>query len=452
MKVQLVQGYLGPMPANSLVYPLGLAYVGAALRADGHQVSASDPNAHPVGLDHLRDELETAAPEVVGISLRNLDTCDYLNFVYYYQFLHDTLQTIRQACPTASLIIGGAGFSMFPERIMTDHPEIDFGVFLEGEATIVDLLHRLDRPAEVPGLYYRDGDQVRFTGPRQFLDITEVDRPDHDLLDLGPYLQQERGIGIQSYRGCPLGCVYCNIPALNGRKVRCRSANDVVDEIERLQHRYAVSTVAFTDSVFDLDRGFAASVCEQLIARGVDIRWKAYFETFRFDEEWFLLARRAGCDGFFFSPDGATDTTMRALGKRCRERDLAEVLRLAVKYPETTFHIALFCGVPGQDWRDVRRLIQLIYQTHYRLRNTMCFLNWMRVLPATGAYRRLADSGALTADVDLLPASVTDHRQLFFVAPGLPRLATPVVLTVYRVLDRLRRRRQQAVSSAGQSR
>ena len=349
-------------------------------------------------------------------------------------------------------MIGGAGFSTFPERIMRDHPSLDFGVFLEGEETAVDLLRNLKRPSAVPGLYYRDGAEVRFSGSREFPDLAELDWPRHDFLDLTPYLQQERGIGVQSYRGCPLGCVYCAIPTLNGRQLRRRTAGDVVDEIEHLSREYSVQEIAFTDSVFDLDRAFARAVCEELIARHLDLRWKAYFETYKFDEEWFLLARRAGCDGFFFSPDGATDATMRSLGKRCREQDVENVLDIASRHPEVKFYVALFCGVPGQGWRDVWKSLRLIIKTHYLLKNSMCFLNWVRILPNTEIYRQISAADPSYLDLDLLPAQVSDHRQLLFVAPDSPRLATPIVLLVYRVLSMLRRRRKNTVTSAGQSR
>lgn len=451
MKVQLIQGYLGPRPERSLfysiVYPLGLSYIGTALRQDGHDVQVYDPNVNPGGLVNLEGQLEQYTPEVVGISLRNIDNLDYVRYAFYYGYLRDVIQSVRKVCPTVPLLIGGAGFSLFPERIMGDHPELDFGVFLDGEETVVELLRGIDQPSKVSGLYYRDGGEVRFTGPRPHSGVSAVPRPERDLFDISPYLGVDRCIGIQSHRGCYLDCAYCSYPALEGREVRCRPVHEVADEMEHLRETYSVTTVAFVDSVFDLDRTFAKAVCQELIDREIDIRWTANFETHQFDEEWFLLARQAGCKGFLFSPDGATDATMRALGKRCRERDLAEVIRIATKYPDTTFNISLFCGVPGQNWRDIWKLLVTLYRTQYRLDNTICVVNWIRVFPNTDVHRRLLDSGTLSPGAELLPTEVTDHRPLFLVAPGTPRLATPIVRWWCRALNWLRRRRRRAATA-----
>jgi hypothetical protein len=78
--------------------------------------------------------------------------------------------------------------------------------------------------------------------------------------------------------------------------------------------------------------------------------------------------------------------------------------------------------------------------------------SWIRVLPNTEIYRRISAAGTSRQEVDLLPARVTDHRSLFYIAPDSPRLATPIVRSTYRILDLLRRRRGSAVTSAGQSR
>lgn len=444
MRVLLIQGYLGPSPPDSLVYPLGLAYVATALAEDGHDVRVCDPNAIADERDHIRRVLREFDPEVVGLSLRNIDTTDFLRHRYYYGYLSQTLNEIRCVCPTVPLIVGGTGFSTFPEKIMREHSAIDFGVYLEGEATAVELLRNLGNPSEVLGLYYRCGESVVFTGLRAFAAYPNMRWPRRDFVDLEPYLATERSIGVQSYRGCPLRCAYCNYPSLNGRKLRGRTASDVVDEIEHLHRKHGVREIIFTDSLFDLQRPFAVAICEELIARHLDLRWSAWFETYKFDEEWFLLARRAGCYRFCFSPDGATDRTMKALGKRCRVDDVAAVVRIAERYPGTAFRFTLFCGVTGQDWHDVWMSLLFMFRTHFLLENSRCLLSWIRLFPNSDIYRQLATSGNLPEATDLLPATVKDRRSLFFIAPDAPRLATPIMCAAFYLIDALRLLRRRS--------
>ena len=102
MKVLLVQGYLGVDPPDSLVYPLGLSYIATALDAAGHEVRICDPNAHASGLEAVARAAVGWEPEVVGVSLRNIDTTDYLHYHYYYRHLGETLDAATSAAPNAA--------------------------------------------------------------------------------------------------------------------------------------------------------------------------------------------------------------------------------------------------------------------------------------------------------------------------------------------------------------
>ena len=267
--------------------------------------------------------------------------------------------------------------------------------------------------------------------------------PRRDFCDLQPYLETERAVGIQSYRGCPLKCAYCNYPALNGRRVRTRTARDVVDEIEDLHVRHGVPEVIFADSLFDLKRSFAREICEELIERDLGIRWSAWFETWRFDEDWFELAKRGGCYRFCFSPDGASDATMVALGKRCREADVERIFNIATRNPDVAFRFTLFCGSMGQDWRDVRRSMRFVLRSHLVLANSRCLLSWTRVFPNSHLYTKLLEDGHISLNTDLLPAEVNDHRALFHIDPDAPRFATPIMRATWRSAEALRQARKR---------
>jgi anaerobic magnesium-protoporphyrin IX monomethyl ester cyclase len=443
MRVLLIQGWLGENPPDALVYPLGLSYVATALDQAGHQVTICDPNALPEGLAAVAETCTRLDPDVVGVSLRNIDTTDYLHYHYYYRHLDDVLDTVTRSTPGSLLIIGGTGFSIFPKRIMEDHPEIDFGLVRESETSVVDLLDHLDEPDRVGGVWIRDENGLRHTGDRPLPSYPDITWPRRDFCEITPYLAVERAIGIQSYRGCPLKCAYCNYPALNGKRIRTRTARDVVDEIEHLHRDLGVKEVIFADSLFDLKRSFAREICEELIHRDLGIRWSAWYETWRFDEAWFHLARQAGCYRFCFSPDGASDVTMKALGKRCRQADVERVLDIAARHPDTAFRFTLFCGSRGQDWLDVWRSIRFVVLSHLWLANSRCLLSWTRVFPDSHLYQDLVASGELEPGTDLLPRHIDNHRRLFHIAPESPRLATPLMRIVWQSAEMLRQARKR---------
>ena len=177
MKVLLLNPHSGRFEIP--VYPLGLASLGAALK--GHELEGCDLQLEERPLESLRQRLDDFAPEVVAVSLRNVDSSASYDGFSYLPAFEACLQEIRHTCPEARVVVGGPGFSLFPAAIMERFPEIDLGIAFEGEVTLPGLLGSLDRPHEVGGLCYRaDGEvQVNSRGPE--VDFAVLAPPDRSL-------------------------------------------------------------------------------------------------------------------------------------------------------------------------------------------------------------------------------------------------------------------------------
>jgi len=109
MKLLLVQPYLGR--AEPPVFPLGLACLAAHL--PGHEISAVDLNITPSPMAALRQAVAEALPEVVLLSLRNVDTTWYGDPFYYFPWFQEQVRQIRALAPQAQILVGGSGFSIF---------------------------------------------------------------------------------------------------------------------------------------------------------------------------------------------------------------------------------------------------------------------------------------------------------------------------------------------------
>ncbi len=158
MKVLLIQGYCGPKDRVLPVFPLGLAYLSQALGE--HECTVLDPNIEEHPFSAMKKAIEKTEPDVIGISLRNID----INSFSFLPYFGSMLKLVKKLSPDAKVVVGGTGFSLFPEEIMQKWPEIDFGVFLEGEVSFPALLKNLDQPQQVRGIYFRRGEKVFFTG------------------------------------------------------------------------------------------------------------------------------------------------------------------------------------------------------------------------------------------------------------------------------------------------
>lgn len=227
----------------------------------------------------LRNQLDTQKPDVVCVSLRNVDPLGNKTSSLIPPFAV-TLAFIKKYCPNTKILAGGTGFSLFPERLMTEYEEIDYGVTGEAEKIIAPLLENLDNPPHLPGLCYRkDGTVIVIPAVGDY-NMMDYLMPNRDLLDPRPYLEVNKyveSIGVKSKRGCCFSCGYCSYPLLQGKKMRCRTPENVVDEIEYLYKTYGVTRIHFTDSVVNIPVDHLDSICREILNRGLKINWSGFF-------------------------------------------------------------------------------------------------------------------------------------------------------------------------------
>lgn len=420
MKILLVQSFLGGF--RPVVYPLGLAYLTAAL--PGHEVHILDLNVVDEPYRELPRRIADLAPDLIGISLRNIDSQNRLDFGYFYRdYFQRELKIIGQAAPKTPLVAGGAGFSLFPREIMAENPELDYGVYLDGEETFPELLASLDQPQRVPGVYYRQDGEVRFSGARPLVDFPRLPPPDHRLLREHAYTPVQ-GVGIQTTRGCPYNCVYCVYPKLGGRALRSRPAAGVVEEIEELLNEYGQDNFFFADSAFGADLQQGREICRLILEKGLRVRWGAYFDLEYADEGFFHLCRQAGCTAFYFSPDGYSAEALKALGKGVTPQVVEKNLRLFLNDPalaEATVIYTVFLNSPGETLLGLGRTLLLWARTYPRLklkRRGDMALCWIRIEPETRLHQLAIKQGDLEPGQSLLPAG-GDYARVFYRHPRL---------------------------------
>ncbi len=425
MKTLLVQSYLGHNKYFP-VYPLGLAYISTALSRKGHEVRIFDPNTSTRPYEELKERILGYSPEVIGISLRNIDNQYRLAPFYYYKHFQRVLETIRAISPNTIIMAGGAGFSMFAEKIMIRNPTIDFGIYLEGEESVPELLDKLDRPASVGGIYFRKNGALSFTGYRALPDFPNFPVPKRDFIDIAPYLNHPESLGIQTVRGCPLKCTYCNYPQLNGNKLRARDAKSVCDEIEYLVRQFNVKQFMFADGVFNAPLRHAEEICKEIIRRGLPVTWSAWMELKHAPKSFLTLAVRAGCTGITFSPDALSQGALNGLQKELEEKDVQDSLNLFIKDRDLrSIHVtySMFINPPGETLFGLLKTLGFFLKAKLFLRGRGGpFLNWIRLEPETKAFQYAVEKGIFKKDFELLPFDEHGLKNTFFSNPPLNRL------------------------------
>ncbi|MFT5682342.1 MAG: anaerobic magnesium-protoporphyrin IX monomethyl ester cyclase [Myxococcota bacterium] len=428
-RVLLVQSYLGRKGvSDQLVYPIGLSCIATALDAAGHIPWIVDLNVGGEPYERLEREIQRFKPDVIGVSQRNIDsTTRKAPFVYHTQ-LRPTLRTIRQHAPHAVTVIGGPGFTQSSDAFFERY-DFDFGVKSEGEETIVSLLENLSTPHKVRGVYYRgEGGRPVFTGDASMPTFETLPYPKRHFIDWELYRQEERArhlfldIGIESTRGCPRKCAYCNYPMLNGVKLRRKPPAVVVDEIEYLQRTFNIPQFTFTDSRFNENSRHARAVCEEIIRRGVKIRWVAWLGFRRISSEFLSLMRDAGCYRVAFSPDGLLQPSLNRMRKELRTQEIFDSIKAVQKVPGLKSSWSFFATPPSTSNREQLAMLGMYAYIHGSMpgRGRM-MLNWCRVEEHTHFEKIAREDGVLPAGIDLLPEDPVALDATFYEPPGFQR-------------------------------
>lgn len=407
MRILLIQSPSVEGASQEKVYPIGIVSLAGCLNKAGHETAIIDMNLESDPFGALKEKLLDFHPGAVGISLRNIDPLGNKTASLVPHFSVAVRMTAA-LMPRAWIIAGGTGFSLFPERLMQELPEIHYGLIGEAELSLPALLSSPGNPPPLKGLCVRKGDRIKITPPSRAFDMAHYRPPDRELLDPSRYLDINSyvpAIGIETKRGCPFTCAYCVYPKLQGKKVRRRPPAAVVDEIEMLHKEYGIRRFHFTDPVLNIPCGHLEEISEEIIRRKLKVKWDGFMREDHLNEKNALLFEKAGCECFSFSPDGLCRESLEALGKKLSEPDILKAARIVAGTDAiSVYHFMV--NVPGETEETCEksvRMLERIYNLHSRKRNLgTIVLNNIRILPGTRIEARALAEGVITEGTDLL--------------------------------------------------
>jgi anaerobic magnesium-protoporphyrin IX monomethyl ester cyclase len=410
MKILLVQSYMGS--SEPAVFPRGLACLKSSL--DSHNVRVFDTNVSSDPFRELQEIIREFRPDIVGISLRNIDSTNKRTIVFYYTYLEQVLDSVK-SCSAAKIIIGGSGFSMFAAEIMNLEPRIDYGIYLEGETTFPALLENLDSPDKVPSVYYRKGGEVIFTGETHPCDLNGLKMADWGIVSLSSY-QERDALGIETKRGCALGCIYCIYGFLNGKQYRLKAPALVVDEIEHIVEKCGARRFMFLDSVFNFPKAHSEAICREIVRRGIKVKWSAWFSEATITGDLLELIAEAGCDSVMLSPDALCDSVLETLGKSLSRKQVLEAYRLLRKSNRFDVSYNFFKNPPGQTFSNFIFIAFFCLKAKWQMGRRVHFeFNSLRIEPHTGLFDVALREGIVTGGDSLLFPKYYINRKTRFI-------------------------------------
>lgn len=337
--------------------PYNLGLLSACLHHD-YQVEIYDPNFRQESEEIIREKLRDSTADVVGMTTFSTEYTEEIA-------LHARI--IRQELPEAIIVLGGVLPTVWIEKVISD-PNIDYFVLGEGEYRFADLLNnRLN-----DGIAFRRDGENTIHPPKAFID--ELDRvpfPRWTGLEIKDYLSQKIQYAPQilprafpyamtiTSRGCPYECVFCAARTVSGTKVRMRSAENVLREIDWYVEEYGIKEMIFLDDHFLHSRKRAMDIMEGLISRNYDFRWKCVnVAVFSLNEQILELMMRSGSYQMTISIESGDQFVVNNLIKKPVDLVRAkEAIRQAKSFGFELI-VNFVIGTPGETWQQIRRSLE----------------------------------------------------------------------------------------------
>ncbi|MCI0438826.1 MAG: cobalamin-dependent protein [Chloroflexi bacterium] len=368
--------------------PIGLAYLAAHVDEGRHRLEALDLMFSKDALGDVIGAVERFKPDVVGLSIRNLDNQSFLDTVWHLPAIREIVGAIRASCD-AKIVCGGPGFSIMPAECL-EYLDADLGIAGDAATSFAELLERLesdDGYEDIPGIVYREGGRILASEARLSGDFRRP--PRLELLDIARYDRAGFGIGVVTklapsyYRGAN-GKGW---PRSEGWRVR--PVGEVVEEIAGLHKRFGIRKLFLIDSGFNVAPEYAKALCEAIIESGLRLRWNTYLrpgppETA--NAALVSLMKRSGCSLALINDAGEDADALRRIAGLCHEAGLP-------------FTLAFGFGGPGETEASVNRKLEVLRETAPALATLRV---GVRVLPGSEAARAALDEGLIASESELI--------------------------------------------------
>lgn len=391
--------------------PIGVCYVAGAAEAAGHSVRVVDlcfSGNKPVA--KLTKALHDFDPEVVGLSVRNIDNVNMLHPVSFLPEIVEIVSEIRNVT-RVPLVVGGSAAGLMPEQIL-GLLAADYIIVSDGERSFIQLLGAIEAgrsPEEIPGVGLIKGTKFHLTPP----ELTDFKGPRPDLgrwVDVRPYQKAGSSYNIQTKRGCRHQCIYCTYnQSLEGNRLRLRHPEDVVDEIEEALFKYTPKTFEFVDSVFNDPVDHSIELLEAIIRRP----WKTEFTAMgvhpkNLDGKYLDLMWRAGFRSFMITPESASQIMLRNYRKGFQADD---VIMAAESINKTAFAAWWFflIGGPGETNNTLQESLDFaeryLQKRDRKVTHVAHFFAGVRVYPGTRLWDIALKEGFVGPSTDPLETS-----------------------------------------------
>jgi len=335
----------------------------ASMVKDMCEVEILDANLMNLTEIDFQSKLKSLKPDIVGITVL-MDQ--------YAPSGHKAASLVKAYNKNVTVLMGGVYATISPDLALEDS-NIDYVVIGEGEYILSELIGffmgRNSRPEK--GISFRLNGKIVNTGHSDYIEnLDNLPLPAYHLIDFDKYARNafRKSVDapkkypfarLMTSRGCPCGCVFCQVEGISGKKFRYRSAENVLDEIEWLKKEYGVKSLIFDDDNLFLNKKRTKSIFQGMIDRKLVMPWSPIATAiFALDEKIIKLMRASGCEYIDVAIESGCERVLKDIIKKPLDLEHAKkMVRIAKK--EGIYVVANFIvGFPTETWDEIRETIK----------------------------------------------------------------------------------------------
>lgn len=339
--------------------PLGIAYMAGVLQENHIDVEILDASAEDMDFKDVEKELLKRKPDLVALTALTPTIGRAL----------ETAQVVKETLPDSIVVMGGYHPTFnFIETLEDEN--VDIVIRGEGEYIMLNLVQALENQSslhDVKGIVFEDKNSKEIVvNPEAPLiqDLDELPFPALNLLPMKKYRLLDMDTHMTTMittRGCPMQCSFCSSAAMHGKKIRERSVENIVDEIEYLKTNYDINTIAFMDDTFTLKKRKVMAICDEILKRNIEIMWGCTSRVDTLDEKLLKKMKEAGCITIFI---GVESADQQQLDNMCKNTTIAKIenaFKIAHKLKiRTIASVAL--GMPGDTKEIMNKTVKFVHK------------------------------------------------------------------------------------------
>lgn len=392
MRILLISTNLLKSPTP--VVPVGAGIIYSSIKKHGYDAEFLDMAFLDNPLQKLKERLKSFQPDVICISIRNIDNHVMQKSESYLPFTKQVVSICRNNC-SCKIIVGGAAMQVMPNEIM-DYLQVDFGIIGPGEIEIISILRELDGTGTTCA---KKENRLRIAN-NYFHPILSC-IPEKDIFD-NKYFNyctniKKTVIGYQTTRGCLNKCIYCSLSCQ--KRGFSRISNEQLDyDINMLTCKYGLKKVTFVDDIFNQDLDNTMNLCTQLQKISSNLKWTCSMTPAFFSEELIACMKIAGCVFVDLGIDSGSDKMLENMGKGFYAEKLIILADLLKKY-QIPYSVSLLFGGPGENTKTIRETINIVNKLNpiYVLAGL-----GLRIYPKTKLYNIAIKEGIIKKDDNML--------------------------------------------------